>query len=51
MKLILIYSLLIIALTEYSRDDAVEYALENYNELNHTCGIYSECTPFCLLWK
>ena len=46
MKLILIYSLLIIALTEYSRDDAVEYALENYNELNHTCGIYSECTPF-----
>ena len=46
MKFILIYYLLILALTDYSRDDAVNYALENVDKLNHICGVYSECTSF-----
>ena len=46
MKFILIYHILILALTDYSRDDAVNYALENVDKLNHICGVYSECTSF-----
>ena len=46
MKLILIYSLLILSFSEYSRDGAVKYALDNYNKINHKCGDFSKCTPF-----
>ena len=50
MQITLIYSLFIFGIAEYSRNDAVSYALENYNKINHTCGISDsackDCTPF-----
>lgn len=50
MQTILIYSFFILGIAEYSRDDAVNYALDNYNKINHTCGNddsdHKKCNPF-----
>ena len=50
MQITLIYSLFIFGIAEYSRNDAVSYALENYNKINHISGnsdsARKDCTPF-----
>ena len=55
MQTILIYSFFILSIAEYSRDDAVNYALDNYNKINHTCGNddsdHKKCNPFSYYGK
>ena len=51
MKIIIIYFALFAYITStFSRIDAVKYAKEIYNKINHTCGdsqdAYKKCNPF-----
>ena len=51
MKKFLLYSLLILSISKYSRDDAVKYAKNNYDKIDHECGDnnsddYLNCTKF-----
>ena len=51
MKKFLLFSLLILSISKYSRDDAVKYAKNNYDKINHECGNitsddYLKCTNF-----
>lgn len=51
MKIIIIYfALFAHIISTFSRIDAVKYAKENYNKINHTCGdsqeAHKNCNPF-----
>ena len=52
---ILLSTFLIIAISQYSRIDAVRYARENVYNIAHTCGYlsdsYLKCTPFAYFGK
>jgi hypothetical protein len=52
---ILLSTFLIIAISQYSRIDAVRYARENVYNIAHTCGYlsdsYLKCTPYAYFGK
>ena len=50
MRLLFVNSLLILCYSIYLRDDAVQYAKDYYNTIQHKCGNnandFNKCTPF-----
>ena len=55
MRKILVSTLLIITISQYSRIDAVRYARENVYNIQHTCGnlsdSYLKCNPYAYFGK
>ena len=51
MNTFLLYSLLTFIYSIYLRDEAVEYARQNYNKISHECGDHLKCSPFAYFGK
>ena len=46
---IFLLSLLYISSNCYSREGGVQYARDHVHNINHQCGVYTDCTP-CSYW-
>ena len=49
MRKIFLLSFLLVSIYCYSRDGAVNYARTYVHNINHQCGVYTDCTP-CSYW-